>query len=40
MAALSLLKDSIVDIIKHDSNPLLQPAKDLLQRMDERKLVS
>ena len=39
MTALSHLKDSIVDIIKHDRNPKLQPAKDLLKRVDERKLV-
>jgi hypothetical protein len=39
MAALSHLKDSIVDIITHDPNPRLQATKDILRRIDERKLV-
>jgi hypothetical protein len=39
MTALSRLKDSIVDIINHDLNPQLQAAKDILRRIDERKLV-
>ena len=38
MTALSHLRDSIVDIIKYDKNPELQHAKNLLCRIDERKL--
>lgn len=40
MTALSQLKDSVVDIIRHDPNPLLQKSKDILRRIDERQLVS
>lgn len=39
MEALSHLKDSIVDIISHDTNPLLQDTRDLLRRIDERNMV-
>jgi hypothetical protein len=40
MTALSQLKDSVVDIIRHDPNPLLQKSKDIFRRIDERQLVS
>ncbi len=39
MTAFSQLKDSIVDIILHDQNPALLPAKVLLQRIFKRDLV-
>ena len=40
MTALSHLKDSVVDIIRHDPNPLLQKSKEIFRRIDERQLVS
>lgn len=40
MTALSQLKDSVVDVIRHDPNPLLQKSKDIFRRIDERQLVS
>ena len=40
MTALSQLKDNVVDIIRHDPNPLLQKSKDIFRRIDERQLVS
>ena len=40
MTALSHLRDSIVDIIKHQTEKELEPSKKLLQRIDERALVS
>ena len=39
MTALSHLRDSIVDIIKHQTEKELEPSKKLLQRIDERALV-
>jgi len=40
MAALSKLKDSILDMIRIDPNPRLDPARDILKRMDRRELYS
>jgi hypothetical protein len=38
MKAFSTLKDSIVDIIQYNTDPALDPAKDLLHRIDTRNL--
>ena len=40
MAALSLLKDSIVDVIRVNPDPRLDAARDILRRIDNRDLYS
>ena len=40
MAAMSMLKDSVLDLIEADPRPELEPARDLLRRVAKRDLVS
>ena len=40
MTAYAQLKDSVVDVIELSDNPALEPAKQLLNRIHNRDLVS